>query len=175
MKRLLCGSALAAILLSPAFAAAPEAVAVLRNASGAQIGRADFTQTPHGVNIVVRAKQLPPGDHAVHIHDVGKCDTADGFKSAGAHFNPAGKEHGRLNPKGQHAGDMDNQKAGDSGELAVTIVNANVTLEVGANSLFDADGSSLVIHAQPDDYKSQPAGSAGDRIACGVIEHRLQP
>lgn len=174
MRQLLCVAAFMAILVTPAFAAS-QAVAVLRDTSGAQVGRADLTQTPSGVNIVIRAEHLPHGDHAVHIHETGKCETANGFKSAGAHFNPMSKEHGRLNPKGLHAGDMDNQKADDSGVMAVTIVNANVTLEAGPTSLFDADGSSLVIHAQADDYKSQPAGNAGDRIACGVIEHKLQP
>ena len=168
----LCGTSLALAASGEAATTAPHASATLYDAKGAKVGAAELTQTPAGVEIILNAEKLSPGERAVHIHETGKCEGADGFKSAGAHFNPTHKEHGRLNPQGQHAGDMDNQKVDDNGVLKVKIINPNVTLNAGANSLFDADGSSIVIHAGADDYKSQPAGNAGDRIACGIIERK---
>lgn len=167
----LCG----AILALPMAAGAGTgggAVAALYDAKGAHVGDARFTQTAQGVEIHVRAKDLPPGVHAVHVHESGKCEAQTGFNSAGAHFNPTGKEHGKLSPNGPHAGDMDNQTADAKGVMDIRIVNPHVSLQAGANSLFDADGSALVIHAKADDYTSQPAGNAGDRIACGVIERK---
>lgn len=169
---LLCGMSLALAAFTAAAATAPHASATLYDAKGAKVGAAELTQTPTGVEILINAEKLPPGERAVHIHEAGKCDGADGFKSAGAHFNPTHKEHGRLNPQGQHGGDMDNQKVDDNGMLKVKIINPNVTMNFGATSLFDTDGSSIVIHAGADDYKSQPAGNAGDRIACGIIQRK---
>ncbi|MGQ0741015.1 MAG: superoxide dismutase family protein [Alphaproteobacteria bacterium] len=153
-------------------AGAAGAHAVLRDSKGVEVGRAEFSEANGGVHIALHARQLSPGVHAVHIHSLGKCDGTGAFKSAGDHFNPDGKQHGKLVPGGPHAGDMDNQTADDAGKLEAGIRNPSVTLAAGPRSLFDADGSSLVIHAKPDDYKSQPAGDAGDRVACGVIERR---
>jgi superoxide dismutase, Cu-Zn family len=112
-------------------------------------------------------KGLPAGEHAFHIHAVGKCEPP--FESAGPHFNPTNQKHGIMSGQG-HAGDMPNLHIPASGELSVEVVNAAITLEKGKpSSVFDNDGSAIVIHQGKDDYKSDPAGNAGDRLACGVI------
>jgi Cu-Zn family superoxide dismutase len=154
-------------MLSPAFA--QSASAELKNAEGASVGNATFTQTPQGVLIKVTAQKLPAGDHALHLHAVGECVAP--FTTAGGHFNPGGKKHGMMAADGQHAGDMPNLHVGAGGEAQVEVLNSAVTLAKGtANSLFDADGSAIVIHAQADDYKTDPTGEAGGRIVCGVIK-----
>ena len=150
-------------------AAAQTASAALKNAGGKEVGSANLAQTPHGVLINLSVKGLPPGEHAFHVHAVGKCEPP--FTSAGGHFNPGNKKHGLLAAEGYHAGDMPNLHIPQSGDLAIEVMNANITLDKGKpNSLFDADGSAIVIHAGSDDYKSDPAGEAGGRIACGVIQ-----
>lgn len=141
----------------------------LVNAEGKKVGEAELSENPKGVNIHVRAEGLEPGKRAIHVHETGKCDPPD-FKSAGAHFNPGHKEHGFHNPKGYHAGDLPNLEVSAQGKVDVVLKTADVTLERGkANSLLDKDGSALVIHAGPDDYVTDPAGNAGDRIVCGSI------
>jgi Cu-Zn family superoxide dismutase len=140
----------------------------LNNAQGQKIGTAMMTQTANGVKIDVDIAQLPPGTHAFHVHAVGKCEVP-AFKSAGGHFNPAGKQHGKDNPNGPHAGDMLNFDAGADGTAKFSTVNTSVTLDEGANSLFHEGGTALVIHEKGDDFKTDPAGNAGNRIACGVI------
>src|SRR5262245_15666219 len=150
-------------------AAAQTASAALKNAEGKDVGTARLTQTPAGVLIQLSVKGLPAGEHAFHVHAVGKCEPP--FTTAGGHFNPTGKKHGMMAAEGQHAGDMPNLHIPAGGELAVEVLNAAVTLEKGKpNSLFDADGSAVVIHAGKDDYKPDPTGEAGGRIACGVVE-----
>lgn len=144
------------------------ATAELRNAAGASVGTANFTQVGNVVRIVLDAKGIPPGLHAVHIHAVGKCDPPD-FNSAGPHFNPTGKQHGALNPQGSHAGDLPNVNVGADGNGRLETATEQITLGSGTTSLWDADGSALVVHAAPDDFKTDPTGNAGGRVACGVI------
>lgn len=152
-----------------AAASAQTAVAQLHNSKGQHTGTATFTQMPNdGVRVVVEVHNLTPGEHGIHIHEAGKCEPPD-FKTAAGHFNPMGKEHGSHNPKGEHAGDLGNLTVGKDGMGKLELTAAGVTLGEGANSLFGPNGTSLVIHADPDDLMTNPAGNAGARIACGVI------
>jgi len=159
--------ALAAMALASPAVAADTASAVLKDAQGAEVGRATLTTTPSGVLISLDLTALPPGDHAFHIHATGKCEPPD-FKSAGPHFNPDQTKHGLMNPEGPHAGDMPNLHVPEGGKLKIEVLNPTVTLSA-ESALLDADGAALVIHAGADDYQTDPAGNAGDRIACGVI------
>jgi superoxide dismutase, Cu-Zn family len=140
---------------------------VLKDASGKEVGKAELTDTPGGVLIRLDLTGIPPGDHAFHVHAVGKCDAPD-FKSAGPHFNPDETKHGLMNDQGPHAGDMPNLHVPESGKLVVEVLNESVSLDA-ERALLDKDGSALVIHAKADDYQTDPAGNAGDRIACGVV------
>jgi Cu-Zn family superoxide dismutase len=160
----------AALLLTAALPAqAQTAKAALQTADGKDAGSVTLTQTPSGVLLGLTVKGLPPGEHAFHVHEVGKCEAP--FNSAGGHFNPDKKKHGLLVAEGAHAGDMPNLHIPASGELAVEVHNPMITLEKGKpNSLFDADGSAVIIHAGKDDYKTDPTGEAGGRIACGVVQ-----
>jgi Cu-Zn family superoxide dismutase len=169
--KVLCTLAASASLLALATlsAAAQTAKATLKNAEGKEVGSAALTQTPAGVLISLSVKGLPAGERAFHIHGVGKCEPP--FTSAGAHFNPGGKKHGLMAAEGHHAGDLPNLHVPAGGELVAEVLDPAVTLEKGkANSLFGAQGTALVIHAGRDDYKTDPAGDAGGRIACGVVE-----
>jgi superoxide dismutase, Cu-Zn family len=145
------------------------ATAELKSADGKDVGTATLTQTRAGVRIALAVKGLPPGEHAFHVHAVGKCEPP--FASAGPHFNPEQKKHGKLNTEGHHAGDMDNIRIPDNGNLTLQVVDKDITLEKGKpNSVFQDGGTALVVHAGKDDYMTDPAGNAGDRIACGVIQ-----
>lgn len=167
----LCTLALSTSLLALATipAAAQSAKATLKDAQGKEVGAAVLTQAPAGVFIKLSVKGLPPGERAFHIHGVGKCEPP--FTSAGPHFNPGAKKHGLMASEGHHAGDLPNLHVPASGELVVEVLNPEVTLDKGKpNSLFGAQGTALVVHADKDDYKTDPAGDAGGRIACGLIE-----
>lgn len=170
MKALVTGIIVALGLSTGVATAQTAAKASFINVEGKKVGTATLTQTPGGVLIHLEVEGLAPGEHAFHVHQTGKCDAADKFASAGGHFEPAGHKHGYKTDGGPHAGDMPNQFVGADGKLTADVVNPQVTLAAGATSVFDADGSALVIHAKADDYASQPAGNAGDRAACAVIE-----
>lgn len=155
------------------FVAAPalavdKASAVLKETSGKEVGTATLLATPSGTLVTLELAAAPPGMHGFHIHTTGKCEPPD-FTSAGGHFNPDETKHGLMNPEGPHAGDMPNIHVPEDGKLAVEVLNPLVTLSK-ESALLDEDGTALVIHAEPDDYLTDPAGHAGNRIACGVIE-----
>ena len=150
------------------WAVGERAAAPLRNAEGQVLGMAIFTQEPQRVRVSVTVKGLSPGEHGIHIHSVGKCEPPD-FLSAGPHFNPTNRKHGLNNPEGPHAGDLPNLVVGEDGSAVYEHVTDHVTLTPGELSLFDEDGSALVIHAGPDDQMTDPAGNSGARVLCGVI------
>ena len=143
-------------------------VAELKSSSGQSVGTARFTQAGNVVRILVEANGLPPGAHGVHVHSVGKCDPPD-FASAGPHFNPTSKQHGALNSQGSHAGDLPNLTVTSEGSGRMETTTEALSLESGPTSVWDADGSAVIVHANPDDFKTDPTGNSGARIACGVL------
>jgi len=142
------------------------AKAQVKDSEGKDVGEITFEQTKQGVLIRGKLSNLPPGQHAFHIHEVGKCE-APAFTSAGGHFNPSKKAHGLLAPKGKHQGDLPNLYVAQDGTVQFDIFSQN---GLTVKSLFDKDGSAMVVHAKEDDYHTDPTGDAGGRIACGVVE-----
>lgn len=147
------------------------ATAELKDKGGKSVGMASFRETGDGVLVRLDVKGLSAGLHAVHIHAVGKCE-GPAFTSAGGHFNPAQKKHGYKSPDGPHAGDLPNMLVAKDGSGRFEALTDAVTLRSGPNSVFDADGSALVVHVGVDDNVTDPTGNAGDRAACGVIVAR---
>ena len=144
-------------------------VVELKDAKGQSVGNATLSPAKKGTGVSIRlsVRNLPPGEHALHIHQVAKCEAP--FTSAGPHLNPDQKKHGLENPEGPHAGDMPNFTARADGTARTTITDPRVSFGDDNKSVFANGGTALVIHAKADDLKTDPAGNAGDRIACGVI------
>ncbi|MEO6801645.1 MAG: superoxide dismutase family protein [Granulicella sp.] len=156
------------LLVSPAFAKSKNQVVVpLKTSTGQDAGTATFQPAKKGIQIKLNLKDLPIGDHAVHIHENPACDAPD-FKSAGGHFNPESKQHGSMNPMGHHAGDLpQNVTVGENHTAQVTMKVDYLSLDPASpNSVF---GHSIMVHEKADDMKTDPTGNAGNRIACGVI------
>jgi len=168
MTRAFIAGAIVVVALGLALSAQNAFKTEIKDAQGQAVGTATLSPASGGgVSIALDLKGLTPGVHAFHIHQVAKCEPP--FATAGPHFNPDAKKHGLENPDGAHAGDMSNITVGADGTAKATILNKQVTLGPGTNSVFANGGTAIVIHAKADDMKTDPAGNAGDRIACGVI------
>jgi len=139
----------------------------LKDAQGKDVGSILVWDQGSGVALQLDLHDLTPGEHALHFHQVPKCEGPD-FKSAGGHFNPESKKHGFENPEGHHAGDMKNFTVGADGKAKAKLEDVDVTLKDGPHSLL-TNGAAVVVHAKADDYKTDPSGNSGDRVACGVI------
>jgi superoxide dismutase, Cu-Zn family len=172
MKKIIALIAVSVLLMAASAAlaqgAVPGAEATLKDSSGKDIGFARFTEDNNGlVHIEARVKGLTPGKHGIHIHEKGSCSPT--FAAAGDHYNPGHKHHGLDNPAGAHAGDLPQLDVDRSGNGYLSATTDRVTLSPGPDTLFTKNGTSLVVHAKPDDQMTDPSGNSGDRIACGVI------
>jgi len=149
-------------------AAVPSASATIADAAGRPVARAEVRQAGAALAVHVEAAGLAPGAYGVHLHAVGRCE-APGFTSAGPHWNPTARQHGRDNPAGMHMGDLPNLVVDARGRGTIDYRVEGGMLSAGANALLDPDGAAVVVHAQPDDYRTDPSGNSGARIACGVL------
>lgn len=138
----------------------------MRDAAGRDVGTLTLSNTTGGMMLTGTLRGLPPGPHGIHLHAVGRCDAP--FTSAGGHWNPRSKMHGTLNAQGPHLGDMPNIIVGGDSSATIRVLSPGGTLR-GNDALLDADGAAVVIHATMDDYRTDPSGNSGARIACGVV------
>ena len=168
LKRLAVGAGVAVLALSASLAAQGPVKVEMKDGQGQSLGTATLSSAQGMVHIQLDLKGLKPGQHALHVHATPKCE-GPAFTSAGGHFNPAGKKHGLKSPDGPHAGDMENFTVAADGTAKGMVMAHGITMGSEANSIFANGGTALVIHAGPDDMTTDPAGAAGDRIACGVI------
>jgi superoxide dismutase, Cu-Zn family len=141
--------------------------AAVRDSAGSELGTVTLSEGTAGITIAGRLTGLPPGEHAIHLHLTGRCDPP-AFESAGDHWNPTGARHGSEVPRGPHLGDLTNLTVAKDSSVSVNLTTPGGTLR-GENALLDPDGAAVVIHAKPDDYRTQPSGASGDRIACGMV------
>lgn len=161
-------SAALAAAVGSAAAAQPLVTAELRSARGDLLGVATFSEQAEGVRLQVQGGGLPPGLHGFHVHEKGACAAPD-FQSAGGHFAPLQRRHGFRSPDGPHSGDLPNLDVGPRGTFHMDVVLPGVTLGEGGLSLLGGEGTALIVHADPDDYRTDPSGTSGARVACGVI------
>lgn len=140
----------------------------LRRADGQVVARASATPADGAVRVRIEATGLPAGTYGAHVHTTGRCEGPD-FASAGAHWNPMGKQHGSENPQGPHMGDLPNLVVGSDGRGNVSFEIPHAALHSGEHAVLDEDGAAVVVHASPDDYRTDPSGNSGARIACGVL------
>jgi superoxide dismutase, Cu-Zn family len=169
MMRMIALMTACLVLGLPRFAVAQTAKAELKDPQGRVVASAALREVSGSLRVTLTASGLEPGVHGLHIHAVGKCEPP-AFTSAGSHFNPYGKQHGRKNPRGAHAGDLPNLEVRAGGTASTEVVAPGVTLKEGEpGSLFRPGGTALIIHADPDDEMTDPTGNSGPRIACGVI------
>ena len=162
----LAGCAVREEPLAPASEALPTDIA-LRDPGGRLLASATVAEAA-GVRVRVEAAGLVAGTYAVHLHEVGLCE-APAFESSGPHWNPTRRQHGRLNPLGAHLGDLPNLNVGADGAGLLEFTIPGASLGRGDHELLDRDGTALVIHVAPDDYRTDPSGNSGARLACGVV------